>query len=54
MRKIISEALEYIVGIVVVSFMMGCVKWGALALLTADVPDVRMKAHDRSTKVDNP
>jgi hypothetical protein len=45
MRKIISEALEYIVGIVVVSFVMGCVAWGALALLTADVPDVKTKTH---------
>jgi hypothetical protein len=47
MRRIILEALEYIVGIVVISFVMGCVAWGALALLTADVPDVKAKSHDR-------
>ncbi len=47
MRKIISEALKYIVGIVVVSFVMACVAWSALGLLTADVPDVRMKTHYR-------
>jgi hypothetical protein len=51
MRKIISEALEYVVGIVVVSFVMGCLAWGGLALLTADVPPaVKIKNNDRSPK----
>jgi hypothetical protein len=47
MRKIILEALEYIVGIVVIGVTMGWIAWSASALLTADVPDVKMKTHDR-------
>jgi hypothetical protein len=45
MRKIVLDALEYIVGIVVISIVMGWIAWSASALLTADVPDVKMKTH---------
>jgi hypothetical protein len=45
MRKTILEALEYIVGFVVISVVMGWIAWSASALLTADVPDVKMKTH---------
>jgi hypothetical protein len=45
MRKIALDALEYIVGIVVISVVMGWIAWSASALLTAGVPDVKMKTH---------
>ena len=45
MRRNILEALEYIIGIVVISVVMGWIAWSASALLTADVPDVKMKTH---------
>jgi hypothetical protein len=45
MRRNILEALEYIIGIAVISVVMGWIAWSASALLTADVPDVKMKTH---------
>ena len=47
MRKSISEALEFIVGVVIASVIIGWVAWNALAFVTADVPDVKIKTHDR-------
>jgi hypothetical protein len=49
-RKIISEAAEYIIGIVVLSLIVGWVAWGSLAFLTADVSDVKIKTHERPAK----
>jgi hypothetical protein len=50
MRKIVWEAFEYVVGIVIISLIAGWVAWGALAFLTADVPDVKIKTLDRPPK----
>jgi hypothetical protein len=47
MRKIISEASEYIIGIVLIGITLGLIAWGSLALLTADVSDVKIKIQVR-------
>jgi uncharacterized membrane protein len=48
MKKIISETIEYIIGMVLITITMGLIAWGSLSLLTADVSDVKMKTQVRS------
>jgi len=47
MKKIISEAIEYIIGMVLISITMGLIAWGSLSLLTADVSDAKIKTQIR-------
>jgi hypothetical protein len=50
MKKIISEAIEYIIGMVLISITMGLIAYGSLAFLTADAPDLKIKTLYRPAK----